>query len=461
MLVGVILGPTVDAALQEMGEIKGRVDAAEIRLDFFDQTSLTRLSRLRAEAPLPLIFTFRRRGEEELFEKALALGPAFADIEVGTDPSFVERIAKLYPKISLICSMHDFKKTPEDLEAVLESMKGPHFSMYKIAVHANSTLDMMRLMVFGREQSKRVPLSCISMGEYGQPSRVLGPIIGNILNYTSLRDQVGPLFQFNLDTLHDLYRFPFLTRETKIYALLGDPVEESPGAIFHNEIFRREGIHAIYVKFRLTASELVDFFPLASKLPFGGFSVTIPLKEAAVPLLTRVDPTAALIGAVNTVTVRGEEWVGTNTDGVGALNAIEMHGKVSGKRMAILGAGGSARAIAYEATSRKAKVSIFNRTLKRAGALAKEFGCEAHPLDELAAHPYDILVSTIPPNPDGILPIPTTEILAHTLIMDINNCSGKSPLLRAAKEKGCRTIQGSQMFESQAHLQQVEWKRRL
>jgi len=468
MLVAVILGPTVEAALQEIEEIKQKVDAAEIRLDYFTEPARRQLEILKVKARLPLVFTFRKKSQGghgdfseserlKLFERALSVGPEFADIEADTDPVFVQRIAVLYPKITLIGSYHHFEKTPSDLPALLALMKQPFFSIYKMALHANSTLDLMRLMAFGREMSKKIPLCCISLGEYGQPSRVLGPIIGNVLNYTSLRDQFGSLCQFNIDTLHSLYRFSHLTQETKIYALLGDPIAASRGDIFHNEIFRNEGIHAVYVKFRLAAAELSDFFEMVPKLPFGGFSVTIPLKEAILPFLSKIDPIACAIGAVNTIKIQGKYTIGTNTDAPGALHALEMYGKVHGKKLAILGAGGSARAIAYEAVQRGADVSLFNRTPKRAENIATQFGCQAYALDALNSHPYDVLINTIPPHPEGVLPILTAAILPHTTVMDINRYPIEAPLLQAARSKGCRCIDSQAMFEQQARLQQIEW----
>lgn len=466
MLVGVVLGKAVEEILQQIEELKGKVDLAEVRLDYLDESAWPKIGWLKEKACLPLLFTFRKKEQggrfalEEkkrlaLYEKALSLQPAYADIEADTDPAFIRNIKHLSPQTILIGSFHDLEKTPEDLSALLKSMHNPHFSLYKIAVYANSTLDLMRLMVFAREMTKTVPLSCISLGPYGQSSRVLGPIVGNVLNYTSFQDALGFLYQYSLDTLQNLYGFSHLTKETKIYALLGTPVEPSQGHLFHNEYFRRENIHAVYVKLRLGASELKSFFSLAKKLPFGGFSVTMPLKEAVIPFLTQVDPEALSIGAVNTIVIRGSDLSGFNTDGKGALNALEVHEKVRGKKVAILGAGGSAKAIAYEALRRGAEVMLFNRTLSRAEHAAKKLGCKAYALDALSAHPYDCLINTIPPHSSGQLPVLTKDLLPNALLMDINPVTLSPPLLRFAKENNRRCLDGSLMFEEQARLQQL------
>lgn len=470
MLIGVILEQTIESALSQIEQLKGKVDVAEIRLDSLELSAWNQLALLKEKACLPLLFTFRKQEQGgraqisekkrlALYEEALSLQPAFADIEADTDPAFIEKIGKTYPQICLIGSFHDFQKTPKDLAALLQSMHHPRFAIYKIAVQAHSTLDLMRLMVFAKETSPKVPLTCIAMGEYGQPSRVLSPIVGNVLHYTSLHDSVSSLYQYSLDTLQRLYGFSRLTKKTKIYALLGDPIEASSGHLFHNEIFRREGIHAVYVKLRLSAFDLSSFLVLAAQLPFAGFSITRPLKEAILPFLTKIDPTALAIGAVNTVTLQGSDLIGSNTDAPGALEALETYGKVQGKKIAILGAGGSARAIAYEALRRGADVMLFNRTSKRAEKIANDFGCRAYALDALSAHPYDILVNTIPLEPSGTLPILASEISSQALIMDINPASIISPLLQAAKERKCFCVDGGAMFEKQGHLQQVEFQK--
>ncbi|MBX9744124.1 MAG: NAD(P)-binding domain-containing protein, partial [Chlamydiales bacterium] len=129
--------------------------------------------------------------------------------------------------------------------------------------------------------------------------------------------------------------------------------------------------------------------------------------------------------------------------------------KVRKKKVAILGAGGSAKAIAYEALRRGAEVMLFNRTLSRAEQAAKKLGCKVYPLDALSAHPYDCLINTIPPDSSGQLPVLAKDLLPHALLMDINSVTLSPPLLLFAKENGRRCLDGSLMFEEQARLQQI------
>lgn len=434
----------------EIGEVGPLVDLVELRLDHFP---------IQKKPPYPSLFTFRKKEEggallisekERLkkIEEYLELGPEYCDLEADTDPAFIERIAKKFPKIRLIGSYHNFSETPSDLTALLQKMKNPHFSIYKIALKANSTADMLRLMLFA--QKTKEPLSVISLGAFGKPSRVIAPIVGSLLNYAGLTED-PELHRYSVKTLLELFHYRKLDRNTQIYALIGDPVEQSPGESFHNPRFKQ---NAVYLKMSLRGVEVREFFELIRELPFGGLSVTIPIKEVVYSEMDQLTPIAKAIGAVNTVSFREGKSIGTNTDAPGALNALEKHLSVQNKKIALLGAGGTARAIAYEAKQRGAQVSIFNRTQTAAKKLAQEFGCEGYTIGELSNVPYDVLINTIPPKSAPIPPL-----LPNKVVMDVVYYPKETPLLIAAKKLGCRCVYGDEMFVEQALLQQQEWEK--
>jgi 3-dehydroquinate dehydratase/shikimate dehydrogenase len=440
MLVGSVLN------LHEIEQIASLVDLVELRLDHFD---------IEKRPSCPCIFTLRKKeqgGAKEMREKErlaqidkyLELLPDYCDIEADTDPVFIEKIAKKFPKVKLIGSYHNFQETPADLTAILKAMKNPHFAIYKIAVHANSTLDMLRLMLFAKNSAE--PLSVMSMGKFGEPSRVLAPITGSLLNYTGLEDDPS-LHRYGVRTLLETYHYAKLNKNTLIYALIGNPVEKSPGHLFHNPRFQH---NAVYVKLRVEPHEVHAIFSYFKKLPFGGLSVTIPLKELVFSEMDEVSSLAKAIGAINTVTFKNGKTIGTNTDAPGALNALEKHTAVKGKTIAVLGAGGAARAIIYEVLKRGAKVLIFNRTKMRAEKLGEEFNCSGFALSHLSDHSYDILINTIPPASHEVPPIQR-----NTFVMDI--VIGDTPLLKSAGQMGCHCIRGEEMFEQQALSQQKEW----
>ena len=164
-------------------------------------------------------------------------------------------------------------------------------------------------------------------------------------------------------------------------AILGDPVTHSLSPIMHNAAFAELGLDYVYVALHVLPANLEQAIQGVRALGFAGLNVTVPHKEAILSLLDDVSPSARVIGAVNTVVRRGGRLRGENTDGQGFLRAVAKLGiRVRGKRVVLLGAGGSARAVAW-ALGRAgiARLTILNRHPKRAAVLASAVrrGCDA------------------------------------------------------------------------------------
>jgi len=159
--------------------------------------------------------------------------------------------------------------------------------------------------------------------------------------------------------------------------------------------FKKRNVNAVYVKMSVHPEELAEFISLAKLSGIKGVSVTIPLKEKILPFLDQLEISTKEIGATNTLSFKNESIHAINTDGFGTLNAIEKRMTVKGKTVVLLGAGGAARSIAFEAKSRGAKLFILNRTLDRARQLAEELKCQAGTLDEIPTS-YDILINCSP-----------------------------------------------------------------
>lgn len=161
---------------------------------------------------------------------------------------------------------------------------------------------------------------------------------------------------------------------TRIIAIIGDPVSHTRSPEMHNAAFEALGLNFCYVPFPVAPSDLPDAVRGLRSLGVAGFNVTIPHKEAILPLLDDCSPEALLIGAVNTVVVRGRRLVGYNTDGTGLVRSLErdLHFLPRGKRILLIGAGGAARsalvALAREGASR---VVVINRDQARAGRLVE------------------------------------------------------------------------------------------
>ncbi|HEX2582760.1 MAG TPA: shikimate dehydrogenase [Chlamydiales bacterium] len=434
--------------------------AMELRVDLLDRIDLEEIQNFLRNSIRPVLLTVRKASQggkfqggelerETLIQRLLALEPPFFDLEWDMSPTFLREMIESHPKTKFILSYHNFQEVPANLDEIYQSMQKYAVFHYKIAAMAHSTNDALKLLLFAKKYSA---VSAICMGEKGAFARVLGPIAGNRIGYASAGEKTGP-GQLTVQELVDVYRYPFLNEKTAIYGLIGDPVEKSPGHRYHNAVFQKRGLNAVYVKMVVKPEELQEFIPLAKTIGIQGLSVTIPLKEKILPFLDWVEPAAKPIGAVNTLAFKNGQIGGTNTDGLGALDAIEKRGPVRGKKVVLLGAGGAARAIAFEAKVRGADVWILNRTVQRAKELARELGGEAGGLDEVP-NDYDVLINC---SPDP-MPIDPQKMKPNALAMDVVYAPRETDFLKAAALKGCSLIYGEEMFLNQAARQTAFWR---
>ena len=359
-------------------------------------------------------------------------------------------------RIKLILSYHNFSETPTDLDHIYQEMRKISVFFYKVAVTAKHSQDALQLLCWTKKRSDNKLIS-ISMGTHGQITRILGPIVGAPITYASLDDdhQTAP-GQLSAKTLIERFRYHSLNPHTAIYGLIGDPVAQSISDETHNSLFRTYGLNAVYVKIQISQPELANFLHLAKELSFRGLSVTMPLKEAIIPHLDDIDPQASNIGAVNTLLFQEGIIKGFNTDGTGALDVIEKRLSVKNKHVVIIGAGGAAKALAYETCRRGGLVTILNRHLEKAQEVANRFHCKAKTLEEMddcAKLGYDILINCTP-NP---MPIHPKHILPRSSVMDIKTKLEKTSLLKYALEKECLIINGYRMFVEQAAGQFTLW----
>ncbi len=229
-------------------------------------------------------------------------------------------------------------------------------------------------------------------------------------------------------------------------------MRQSRGIFVHNPLFARAEKNAVYCRFAVT--DLRRFFSRMVPL-IHGFSVTHPHKVAIGKYLDSMDPLARAIGAVNTVFMKRGRLTGTNTDAGAALDAIEHVSAVKGKRMLIMGAGGAARAIAYEAMRRGAEVLVSGRNSRAARSLAGDFGILYVPVSDFRDVETDILVNATPvgmaPHSHET-PFPRGMLGGKTVFDAVYN-PPLTRLLREAAGAGAKIVRGTDMYVNQAAKQ--------
>jgi len=166
-----------------------------------------------------------------------------------------------------------------------------------------------------------------------------------------------------------------ISHETAIYGIMGKPLSHSLSPKIHNTVFRQAGIDAVYLSFPVAPSRVEAAVAGLQALNIRGVNVTIPHKEAVFDCLDQLDDAARDIGAVNTITIRDGQLFGANTDWNGFVDSLERHQlNPADRRIAVLGSGGSARAVLYALGGKNCKeIEIFNRTIEKAVTMADRF----------------------------------------------------------------------------------------
>jgi len=302
------------------------------------------------------------------------------------------------------------------------------------------------------------------MGETGDAARILALREGSALAYATLTRAIVP-GQLSLDTMHQVYHLARRfgrsaggpTRHTRVYGVIGDPIGHSLSPLMHNAAFAARGLDAVYLPFRVR--ELRDFIEAVRAFGVSGFSVTLPHKQRILEYLDDCDSLAAEIGAVNTVLVRGgNRLYGYNTDYAGVLRAIERRVPLAASRVLLVGAGGSARAVAFALAKAGTAVVIWARRQVQARALARAVGGEAIARAALRRENFDAIVNCTPVGmyPGGGSPLDAAELNAR-VVMDLIYRPRKTELLKRAEHRGIAVISGVEVFLAQGAAQWEIW----
>lgn len=250
-----------------------------------------------------------------------------------------------------------------------------------------------------------------------------------------------------------------ISGKTKLCVIIGDPVEHSLSPAMHNKAYEALGIddQFVFVAARVKVEDVKSVAHAVRVMGIRGLTCTIPHKMEVMKYLDEVDPVAQKIGAVNTVVNDNGVLKGYNTDWLGTVIPLEKITSLKGKRVAIIGAGGAARAIVYGVLEKGAVATIYNRTLEKAEELAKETGAKASGLDLLQeVKSADIIINAtsvgMEPNIDET-PVPAEFLSSHQIVFDAIYVPYETKLLKDAKTRGATIIHGIDMLLHQGTAQ--------
>ncbi|MGC8643138.1 MAG: shikimate dehydrogenase, partial [Isosphaeraceae bacterium] len=433
------------------------------------------LKRILKNRPTPMIFTIRRgvdgglwRGNEEkrqqLLREAIALGVDYVDLEM----DIADKIRR-FGKTKRIISYHNLKETPVDVADIAEECEEKDPDIVKVATNASTLADASRVLHLG--VTGKFPTIPIAMGEIGIFTRILGAKFGAPFTYAGFNpERVFAAGMLHYPVINKDYCYNQIDSQTEVYGVLGDPIEQSLSPAIHNAAFRALELNKVMVPFLVPNGELDSFFKEMAWLQLKACSVTIPHKEALVPLLQQKENAVERTGSCNTVVIDSEgRRVGYNTDYRAALDTLEigMGGRENAeaeggsflldKQVLILGAGGVARSIAFGLMRRGALLTITNRHDERATALAEEVGCRMVTWSQRATVIADVIVNCTPvgmhPGVDDT-PLPAAAFPRMGIVVfDTVYHPEHTMLLKLARERQAITISGVDMFLRQAALQ--------
>lgn len=481
----------------------------EWRLDAVaeDPDALPAVLKLLRGSPAPCIATIRAESEggtwdgdeQDRISLLEAMGtsddpPAYFDLEQAA----WARSANLRQKVRLaidhesqirdiasrlIVSSHDFGGRPANLLArVAEMVENDACAVGKIVFTARSVRD--NLEVFDLLAERRKPMIALCMGEFGEMSRVLAPKFGGFLTFAA-SDALTTTAPGQLTTreLRDVFRFDSIRASTRVYGLVGHPIGHSRGPLLHNRGFEAIGHDGVYLRipvapgwesFKASLVQLIEH----PGLDFSGCSVTHPHKENLVRLVRELggemDEASDRINAANTLVVdEGGGLRCVNTDVAAAVDSFAMGSgrggtSLRGLRVAVFGAGGVARAVAYGLICAGLEVKVFCRTPERGRTMA----CDLEPWGSISfgggfesfdADRFDGLVNCTPlgmmggQDADEACITEGTRLPDGFVVMDTVYAPRRTPLLRIAGAGETITIEGIEMFRLQAEAQFSSW----
>jgi shikimate dehydrogenase len=243
-----------------------------------------------------------------------------------------------------------------------------------------------------------------------------------------------------------------ITGHTSICMIVGDPIKFSRSPMMHNAAYEAVGIDDkfVFVCCEVGENDTASIANFIRVMGIRGVSCANPHNTRIIEYLDEVDPIAEAIGSVNTVVNEQGRLVGYNTDWIGAITALEQVCDLKGKNVAVLGAGGAARAIAFGLRERGAEIAIFGRSIEKASALAKTTDGAAYTFDEIAkVADFDAIINA---TPIGKAPFENTSLVpidylnADQVVMDAVYVPLKTQLLVDAERVGARIVPGMEML---------------
>ncbi|MCK9169372.1 MAG: type I 3-dehydroquinate dehydratase [Treponema sp.] len=479
-----LTGKTLEEDAALVRKYNQYIDLAELRVDFLEEEEQLYVRRFPSMVNIPCVLTIRRKIDGGLFfsgeiSRTMLFGRAlaFADQNPTKNFAYVDfeedyhipslQDAALAFGVRIIRSCHDMEKPITNLKALCNEMRKTGYEIPKIAFMPTTLADVTNLFKESESITEYDHILC-AMGPLGQVSRILSYKLNSYLTYTSPEEtnsNIPSVGHLDPVTLNNVYHFRDLNEHTTLYGITGWPLVKTSSPEIHNSGYKAKNINAVFIPVR--SPSITDVLDFSRQIGIQGLAVTIPHKETVLAELAELDQEAGEIGASNTVVRKNSGWAGYNTDAYGFRKALtEFLGtdRLRHRRVAILGAGGAAKAVAYVIKQLGARACIFNRTVSNAKVLAERYGFEYALLDVdsvgILEQYSDIIIQTTSKGMNTAAssnkendPVYFYQFHGNEKLFDIIYVPEITPVMMRAAEAGCKVCNGMKMLKYQGYRQ--------
>lgn len=479
-----LTGKTLEEDLMLVKKYEKYIDIVELRADYLNEDEQLYVRRFPSLIYQPCILTIRRdidggfftSGEfsrTNLFARALSFANqdkaknfSFVDFEDDYHIPSIQDAAQAFG-VRIIRSFIDTKNSITNLREKCDSLRKTGYEIPKITFFPKKLSDVSNLIQEGKNLTQYEHIFN-ALGVQGLPSTILANLSNSFLTYTYPEEKnlstekTGEISPVSLKTL---YNFNGLNQDTHLYGITGWPIETPLSPEIHNSGYKKLGLDAVYIPVRTPiVSEAINF---ADKIGINGLSISQPHKESVLYYISEQSSEVIQTGSCNCIVKRNNKWIGYNTDVYGFKRSLEEflgNIKIKHKKVALIGAGETAKSVAFVLKQMGAKVCIFNRTNSHAKQIAEKYGFKYCTLEPSCAPILDeysnLIIQTttvgisMDYNENDILdPIYFYNFRGNELIFDVICKPAITPLMKRASLAGCRVCNGYRMHEYKSYAQ--------
>jgi 3-dehydroquinate dehydratase / shikimate dehydrogenase len=455
--------PTVDG--KELSSLPSAVKWLEVRADLAGDLDP---DWLRARFDGSLLYSLRSKAEGGTFEgstpqrrqRLLKIVRYYDLIDLEGDRDLLTEILVEIPQSKRLISWRGPATDCFALKQRLEKYSAVGARIYKLVpLGAQAGDEMTALSLL--KLANRPDLIAYTTGKTSFWSRMIAPYFGLPMIFGTIGKHPYAPEEPTVSQLIEDYGFPKLMPLREIYGIVGDPVQHSLSPRLHNAAYRVLGYPALFLPFRAESfsdfwRDVVEEGTLGSLgISMKGFTVSSPHKEAALSQVTATSPMVQRAGSTNIFVRNHGTWKADTTDPDGVVEAMRQRGiELAGKKAAVVGCGGSGRAISAALDQAGAEVTLVNRGLERGLRAIELLGLPFVPLSEFSVDGYSLIVNATPVGREnGDLPFKLKGLSQDTAIVDLVYGANTTPLIANARDLGNIAIDGREVLFIQVRRQ--------